>query len=118
MVKFGSQRPHKNGKKNLEYGPGDHDAPPVASMSVDLALLSQALHHAIKPERAIASAYRILKKNGRLVVLDLLRHNFEKARELYADHWLGFSEVRLHQLLEKAGFREDRKSTRLNSSHS
>jgi ArsR family transcriptional regulator len=25
---------------------------------------------------------------------------------LYADHWLGFGEVQLHQLLEKGGFRD------------
>jgi ubiquinone/menaquinone biosynthesis C-methylase UbiE/predicted transcriptional regulator len=106
MVEFGSQLARKHGVKNLEYRLGDIEAPPIARNSVDLAILSQALHHAIKPERAIQSAHGILKKNGRLVVLDLLRHNFEKARELYADHWLGFSEVRLHQLLEKAGFRE------------
>jgi ubiquinone/menaquinone biosynthesis C-methylase UbiE/biotin operon repressor len=106
MVKFGSQLARKHGIKNLEYRLGDIEAPPVASSSVDLAILSQALHHAIKPERAIGAAYRILKKNGRLVILDLLRHNFEQARKLYADHWLGFSEVKLHELLEKAGFRE------------
>ena len=104
MVKFGSQLARKHGIKNLEYRLGDIENPPVPRNSVDLAVLSQALHHAIKPERAIQSAHGILKKNGRLIVLDLLRHNFEKARELYADHWLGFSEVRLHQLLEKAGF--------------
>jgi ArsR family transcriptional regulator len=45
-----------------------------------------------------------LKKGGRLVILDLLSHRFERARELYADHWLGFSEVQLHQWLEEAGF--------------
>src|SRR5437016_1225427 len=106
MVKFGSQLARKHGIKNLEYRLGDIEAPPVTSNSVNLAILSQALHHAIKPERAIGAAYRILKKNGRLVILDLLRHNFEQARKLYADHWLGFSEVKLHELLEKAGFRE------------
>jgi ArsR family transcriptional regulator len=106
MVKFGSQLARKHGIKNLEYRLGDIEDPPVAGNSVDLAILSQALHHAIKPERAINAAYRILKKNGRLVILDLLRHNFEQARKLYADHWLGFSEVKLHEFLEKAGFRE------------
>jgi hypothetical protein len=45
-----------------------------------------------------------LKRGGRLVILDLLSHRFERARELYADHWLGFSEVQLHELLEGAGF--------------
>ena len=71
---------------------------------VDLAIFSQALHHAIHPERAIAAAHRMLRKGGRVVVLDLLSHRFEKARELYADHWLGFSEVKLHQLLDENGF--------------
>src|SRR5438876_6148982 len=106
MVAFGSKLAKKHGFKNLEYRLGDIEAPPIAKNSVDLAILSQALHHAIKPERAIQSAHRILKKNGRIVVLDLLSHRFEKARELYADHWLGFSEVRLHELLERTGFRE------------
>ena len=106
MVKFGSKLAREHGFKNLEYRLGDIEDPPIAKESVDLVLLSQALHHAIKPERAVQSAHRILKKNGRIVVLDLLSHNFEKARKLYSDRWLGFSEVRLHQLLEGAGFRE------------
>jgi ubiquinone/menaquinone biosynthesis C-methylase UbiE/DNA-binding transcriptional ArsR family regulator len=106
MVEFGSKLAKKHGMKNLEYRLGDIENPPIARSSVDLAILSQALHHAIKPERAIKSAHRILKKNGRIVVLDLLSHSFEKARELYADQWLGFSEVRLHDLLEKSGFRD------------
>jgi ArsR family transcriptional regulator len=106
MVEFGSELAKKHGVKNLEYRLGDLEDPPIAKESVDLVLLSQALHHAIKPERAIESAHRILKKNGRIVVLDLLSHNFEKARKLYSDQWLGFSEVKLHQLLERGGFRE------------
>src|SRR5260370_1389549 len=106
MVKFGSQLAKKHGFKNLEYRLGDIEDPPITKNSVDLAILSQALHHAIHPQRAIAAAHRILKRGGRLVILDLLRHRFERARELYADLWLGFSEVQLHQFLEKAGFRE------------
>src|SRR5205823_12851765 len=89
-----------------EYRRGVIETPPIAKDSVDLGILSQALHHAIHPEHAIGAAYRILKPGGRLVILDLLSHRFEKARELYADHWLGFSEVQLHQLLEKSGFRD------------
>ena len=106
MVEFGSKLAKQHGFKNLEYRLGDLEDPPIEKESVDLVVLSQALHHAIKPERAIVSAHRILKKNGRIVVLDLLSHNFEKARELYADRWLGFSEVKLHELLEEGGFRD------------
>ena len=106
MVEFGSQLAKKHGFKNLEYRLGDIEDPPIAKNSVDLAILSQALHHAIHPQRAVAAARRILKRGGRLVILDLLSHRFERARELYADHWLGFSEVQLHQFLEKSGFRQ------------
>jgi ubiquinone/menaquinone biosynthesis C-methylase UbiE/DNA-binding transcriptional ArsR family regulator len=106
MVEFGAQLAKRHGFKNLEYRLGDIEDPPIPKNHVDLAVLSQALHHAIRPERAVASAHRILKKGGRLVVLDLLSHSFDKARELYADHWMGFSEVQLHEFLEKAGFKE------------
>ncbi len=106
MVEFGSALAKKHGFKNLEYRLGDIEEPPIDKSSIDLAIFSQALHHATHPERAIAGAHRILRKGGRVVVLDLLSHRFEKARDLYADHWLGFSEVQLHQWLEEAGFGE------------
>lgn len=105
MVEFGAKLAKDHGFKNLEYRLGDIEDPPIEKGTIDLAILSQALHHAIHPERAVASAHRILKKGGRLVILDLLSHRFERARDLYADHWLGFSEVQLHQWLEGAGFK-------------
>ncbi len=106
MVEFGAQLAKKHGFSNLEYRLGDIENPPIERNSVDLAILSQALHHAIHPERAVMAAHRVLKKGARLIVLDLLSHHFEKARELYADQWLGFSEVQLHQWLDQAGFSE------------
>lgn len=104
MVEFGSKLAREHGFENLEYRLGDIEDPPIKAGVVDLAIFSQALHHAIHPERALASAHRILKKGGRVVVLDLLSHQFDKARELYLDQWLGFSEVQLHDQIESAGF--------------
>jgi ArsR family transcriptional regulator len=106
MVEFGSNLAREHGFQNLEYRLGDIEEPPIAANSVDLALFSQALHHAGNPARAIAAAHHILKPGGRIAILELLSHQFESARELYADLWLGFSEVQLAEMLREAGFRE------------
>lgn len=104
MVEFGADLARKQGVKALEYRLGDLESVPIADGSVDLAFFSQSLHHAMHPERAIAEAWRILKPGGRIAVLDLVKHRFEEARELYADVWLGFSEVELEGLLQSGGF--------------
>ncbi len=104
IVAFGAKKARKMGLKNLEFRLGDIETPPVKPESVDLVVLSQALHHAAKPEKAIAAAYRLLRRGGQLMILDLLRHNFEQARELYGDLWLGFAESDLHRWMEAAGF--------------
>jgi ArsR family transcriptional regulator len=106
MVEFGSKLARKHGFKNLEYRLGGIQDPPIAKETVDLAIFRQTLHHLLRPERTLAATHRMLKKNGRVVIVDLLAHRFAKARELYADHWLGLSEVRLRQLVEKSSFRE------------
>lgn len=104
MVEVGANLAKENGIANLEYRQGDLESPPISNESVDLAFFSQSLHHAMHPPRAVQAAYRILKPAGRIVILDLKKHAFEKARELYADTWLGFSEVELRGFLESAGF--------------
>jgi ubiquinone/menaquinone biosynthesis C-methylase UbiE/DNA-binding HxlR family transcriptional regulator len=104
MVELGSALARKQGVPALEYRKGDLEAVPIADGSVDLALFSQSLHHAMHPERAVAEAWRILKPGGRVAILDLVQHRFAEARELYADVWLGFSEVELELMLGKAGF--------------
>ncbi len=104
MVEFGSKLAREHGFDNLEYRLGDLQSPPIDPGSIDLAFFSQSLHHAKRPAKAIRSAYDIIKSGGSIVVLDLVKHDFEEARELYADLWLGFAEVDLFEFLEKAGF--------------
>lgn len=105
IINFGAEKAKKNGLKNLEFRLGDLEAPPISPNSVDIAVLSQALHHAKEPARAIEGAYKILRNGGQVLILDLLEHSFEEARELYGDRWLGFKTSDLHQWLEAAGFK-------------
>ncbi|MFP4166231.1 MAG: ArsR/SmtB family transcription factor [Opitutales bacterium] len=106
MVEFGSALAVKNGFANLSYRLGDIESVPIEDGSMDVALLSQALHHARHPQVAVQEAARIIKPGGQVIILDLLEHQFEKARELYADVWLGFSENNLYQYLKNAGLRK------------
>ena len=106
MIEVAREQALRHGLSNVEYRLGDMEDLPIDSASVDLVFFSQSLHHALHPDRAVAEAARILVPGGRIVILDLVKHRFEEARELYADEWPGFSETELESMLEKAGFAE------------
>ncbi len=106
IVAFGAAKARKNNLRNLEFRLGDLQDPPLEPGSVDLVILSQALHHAEDPAKAIVSAHRTLKHGGQIMILDLARHQFEQAHTLYGDRWLGFAESDLHRWLEAAGFKK------------
>jgi ArsR family transcriptional regulator len=105
MIEVGREQALRHGVENVEYRLGDMEEIPIGDGEVDLVFFSQSLHHALHPERAVEDVWRILKPGGRIVILDLVKHRFEEARELYADEWLGFSETEVEAMLEKSGFR-------------
>ncbi|MCS7026338.1 MAG: metalloregulator ArsR/SmtB family transcription factor [Bryobacteraceae bacterium] len=104
MVEYAASLAARYGVTNVEVRLGDLETPPLEAESFDLALFSQSLHHAEHPGDAVAAAWRFLRPKGRIVILDLKKHAFEQARTLYADRWLGFSELELRQWLREAGF--------------
>ena len=104
MVEVGRDLAKRSGLKNLEYRLGDMENPPIRPGSVDVAILSQALHHAVHPPRVLEAAWKILRPGGTLLILDLVEHAFEAAREMYADVWLGFSPAELARLMREAKF--------------
>ena len=93
---------------NAQWRKGDLAHLPLRDASVDVALLSQALHHAADPERAVAEAVRILRPRGRLLVLDLREHDQDWVRTRLGDQRLGFTDAALERLLKGAGLREVR----------
>ncbi|HEX8235578.1 MAG TPA: metalloregulator ArsR/SmtB family transcription factor [Abditibacteriaceae bacterium] len=104
MVEYGRSLAQRNGLGNFKYYLGDMEELPLQANEVDLALMHQTLHHTLHPPVAVAEAFRVLRPGGRLIILDLLRHDHEAARDLYADVWLGFSQVELLQMLRAANF--------------
>ena len=106
IVAFGAAKARKNRLRNLEFRLGDLQDPPIEPGSVDLAILSQALHHAENPAAAIKAAHRLLRSGGQILILDLLEHDFAQARESYGDRWLGFAESDLHRWLRDAAFKK------------
>jgi len=110
MLEVARDQARRAGASNIEFRLGEMEEVPIDDASVDLVFFSQSLHHAAHPERALREGHRILRTGGRIVILDLAKHRFEEARELYADEWLGFSEAEMEAMLTGAGFADVRAS--------
>ena len=89
--------------KNVEWKRGELEKLPLKGASVDVALLSQALHHATEPAAALREAARIVRPGGRVLLLELRRHEESWVRERLGDKWLGFEEGELRSMMESAG---------------
>jgi ArsR family transcriptional regulator len=93
----------KRGITNVTWKRGDIEHLPIEAASVDVALLSQALHQAVDPARAVAEAVRILRPGGRLLVLELRPHDQTWVKERLGDQWLGFADDAIARMLRAAG---------------
>jgi ArsR family transcriptional regulator len=94
--------------RNVRWKRGELEKVPLRDGRVDVALLSQALHHVQDPSRAVSEAVRVLVPGGRVVVLDLRTHSEAWVRAKLGDRILGFSEGELKRLLVSAGLRDVR----------
>ena len=91
---------------NIAWKQGALERLPIKDSTIDIALLSQALHHAEHPDRALAEAARILRPGGRVLILELREHEETWVRAKLGDRWLGFSDTHLQALLRDAGFEQ------------
>jgi ubiquinone/menaquinone biosynthesis C-methylase UbiE/biotin operon repressor len=97
-------RAAQKGIENVTTVEGPIEDLPLPDASFDVAVLSQALHHAVEPAKALAEAHRVLVPGGRVLVIDLLAHTEDWVRDQLQDQQLGFTEQALGALLSKAGF--------------
>ncbi len=99
-----ASRARAAGLSNIDPVEGELEALPLPDGGFDVAILSQALHHAEQPLRALTEAFRVLAPGGRLLVIELLAHGEEWVREKLQHRQLGFTETSLEALLRSAGF--------------
>jgi ArsR family transcriptional regulator len=93
----------RRGVKNISWKRGNMESLPLENASVDVALLSQALHHAADPAHVVRESARVLRPGGRVLVLDLREHDQEWVRDRVGDRWLGFKDDDLERFLGDAG---------------
>jgi len=78
--------------RNVHVRQGDMYNIPVDDQSIDLATLHLVLHYSDDPRQVIEEAARVLRPNGRLVIVDFLTHNEEQLRSEHRHHRLGFDD--------------------------
>jgi SAM-dependent methyltransferase len=88
---------------NVIWKKGELEKLPMKDAAVDVAMLSQALHHAHDPARAVAEAARVTVPGGRVLLLDLRAHQEEWVRSKLGDRRLGFDDDELRKMLTSAG---------------
>jgi ubiquinone/menaquinone biosynthesis C-methylase UbiE len=101
-------RKRLNGLDNVELRRGDLEALPIDNGQLDAATLMLVLHHVPEPERALADVARVLKPQGRVIVVDMLPHDRESYRQQMGHVWLGFSDEHVRRLFQEAGFEDVR----------
>jgi ubiquinone/menaquinone biosynthesis C-methylase UbiE/DNA-binding transcriptional ArsR family regulator len=71
--------------------------------SFDVVIVHQVLHYLDDGARALREAARVLRPQGRLLVIDFAPHELEFLRDEHAHRRLGFAEETVSQWLEQAG---------------
>ena len=96
------------GAKNVELRQGELESLPIDSGELDVAMLSLVLHYSPSPARALSEVGRVVRKGGRVLVVDMLPHDREEYQQQMGHVWLGFSDKQISRFLTGAGFGEVR----------
>jgi ubiquinone/menaquinone biosynthesis C-methylase UbiE len=96
-------RKRLKGLHQVEVRRGDMEALPIDDGMLDVAVIALVLHHVPEPARALAEVNRVLKRGGRVLIVDMLPHDRVDYQQQMGHVWLGFSEKTIKKYLEGAG---------------
>jgi ArsR family transcriptional regulator len=94
--------------KNVSVRNGDLAKLPIDDQSLDAVLLFLVLHYAADPEGVIEEATRVLKSDGRLLIVDMMPHDRQEFRTVMGHVWQGFSNADVSRWVRHAGLGEVR----------
>ena len=90
---------------NVEVRRGDLADLPTRGAEFDACVLSLVLHHVRDPAKVLASARKALKKQGVVIVIDMVEHSRGEYRATMGHEHLGFSRASLSTIASSAGLR-------------
>jgi ArsR family transcriptional regulator len=99
-------RKRLKGLHTVDIRRGDIEALPIDEGQLDAAVVALVLHHVPEPARALAEIHRVLKRGGRVLIVDMLPHDRVEYQQQMGHVWLGFSDKTVKKLLEAAGFEQ------------
>ena len=103
----------QTGLSNIHVRKGDMYHLPIEDSCIDLAIIHMVLHYSDDPVEVFREASRVLRPNGRLILIDFAAHNIEQLRSEYNHHRLGFSDIEIRQGFVAAGLKPLQKSQQL-----
>jgi ubiquinone/menaquinone biosynthesis C-methylase UbiE len=103
MLAFARSRLDHAGIRNCSVRQGDIFDLAVPRDSFDVVVIHQVLHFLDDGARAIREATRVLRPQGRLLIVDFAPHELEFLREEYAHRRLGFAPEIVTQWMDQAG---------------
>lgn len=92
------------GMAHIHVRKGDMYQLPLDDASIDLAILHMVLHYSDDPIEVIREAGRVLRTDGRLILVDFAAHTEEYLRSEFRHHRLGFTDDEINQYFEASGF--------------
>ena len=90
--------------RNIRLHQASLESLPLPDRGLDAVIMILVLHHLADPDAALVEAGRVLKPEGRLLVVDMVPHEREEFEKNMGHVWLGFPESDIVRRAGEAGF--------------
>ncbi|MFT4091715.1 MAG: metalloregulator ArsR/SmtB family transcription factor [Asticcacaulis sp.] len=107
MLNIARARTLEAGIGSIDFRHGDITATRLNAQSADLVIIHQVLHFLTDPAQALKEAARVLRPEGRLLIVDFAPHRLEVMRDEYQHRRLGIGDDDMAHWRKAAGLRAE-----------